>query len=98
MKTIWRSLKWTVLCGLFLACHPRTIIPAPVNGVGTTVSVCDKLASCGQCVSNARCGWCAGSSSCIVTDNAQACSSGWIPKDPEQQLCQADKPAPQAQH
>jgi hypothetical protein len=96
MSMFRSSLGWTVLCGLLLACQPRGVIPAPLTGTGTRVSECDKLTGCGQCVSNARCGWCGESSRCLSVDTAQACSTGWIPKDPEQTLCQAETPAAQA--
>lgn len=85
------------LCGAAVwvaaGCAARTIIPAPKEGVTTTVSECDKTPNCGQCVSNGRCGWCAASGRCLLIDAAQSCANGWIPKDPEQTLCSAAPPS-----
>jgi hypothetical protein len=98
MKTIAGLLSASLLAvSLIAGCQPRNLIPS-ASGAGTSAaSVCDSLPNCGQCVSDARCGWCSESKRCLASDRAQACQSGWIPKDPEQQLCPAEPPSTQSQ-
>lgn len=98
MKTLAGLICATLLSAALLAgCQPRNLIPSASGAGNTAASACDTLPNCGQCVSDARCGWCVESKRCLANDRAQACASGWIPKDPEQQLCPADPPANQSQ-
>lgn len=98
MKTSAALVAAFLLTALPLTgCQPRNLIPSASGAGNTAASACDTIVGCGQCVSDARCGWCSESKRCLGSDRGQTCASGWIPKDPEQQLCPADAPPSQSQ-